>query len=87
VAVARGFDPDLWVWLDVPAESAYQEPTLDADAAGGLWVSIRHHPMERLAKTSFVLGELCNKKIERPRLIFPAEIRADVLAALEDVIS
>lgn len=87
VALQRGFAPDLWVWLDVPDESAYQEPPLDTDAAGGLWVSIRHHPMERLAKTSFVLGELCNKKIERPRLIFPAEIRADVLAALEDVIS
>jgi len=87
VARKHGLDPALWVWLDVAAESAYEEPALDADAAGGLWVSIRHHPMERLAKTSFVLGELCNKKIERPRLIFPVEIRTDVLAALEGVIS
>jgi hypothetical protein len=87
VAHKHGLDPELWVGLDVATESPYQEPALDTDAAGGLWVSIRHHPMERLAKTSFVLGELCNKKIERPRLIFPEEIRGDVLAALEGVIS
>jgi hypothetical protein len=84
VAQRRGLSPDLTVWLDVPSESAYEES--DADAAGGLWVSIRHRPMERLGKTSFLLGELCNKKLERPRLIFPAEIRADVLAELEGVI-
>jgi HD superfamily phosphohydrolase len=85
VARAHGLSPDLWVWLDVPSESAYEESA--EDPAGALWVSIRHRPMERLARTSFVLGELCNKRMERPRLIFPAEIRADVLGALEDVIS
>jgi HD superfamily phosphohydrolase len=85
VAERAGLRPDLSVWLDVPSESAYQEPS--GDAAGGLWVSIRHRPMERLSAASFVLGELCNKKIERPRLFFPAEIRADVLAALDGVIS
>jgi uncharacterized protein len=84
VAERRGLSPALTVWLDVPTESAYEEPV--EDAAGGLWVSIRHRPMERLGKTSFLLGELCNKTMARPRLIFPAEIRADVLAALEGVI-
>ena len=85
VAERNGLDPALWIWLDVPSECAYEEPPEDATKA--LWVSIRHRPIERLAKTSFVLGELCDKRIERPRLIFPAEIRTDVLAALEDVIS
>jgi HD superfamily phosphohydrolase len=84
VARKHGLPPDLTVWLDVPTESAYEEPA--EDVAGGLWVSIRHRPMERLGKTSFLLGELCNKRMARPRLIFPAEIRADVLAALEGVI-
>jgi HD superfamily phosphohydrolase len=85
VAERNGLDPALWIWLDVPSECAYEESP--EDAAKALWVSIRHRPIERLAKTSFVLGELCDKRIERPRLIFPAEIRTDVLAALEDVIS
>ena len=85
VAEQRGFSPNLWVWLDVPSECAYEESSVDPGDA--LWVSIRHHPMEQLAKSSFVLGELCNKRTERPRLIFPAEIRADVLSSLEDVIS
>jgi hypothetical protein len=85
VADRNGLDPQLWIWLDVPSECAYEEAP--EDAAKALWVSIRHRPIERLAKTSFVLGELCDKRIERPRLIFPAEIRTDVLAALEDVIS
>jgi uncharacterized protein len=85
VAERNGLDPQLWIWLDVPSECAYEESPEDATKA--LWVSIRHHPIERLAKTSFVLGELCDKRIERPRLIFPNEIRRDVLAALEDVIS
>lgn len=85
VAEQNHLDPQLWIWLDVPSECAYEESPEDATKA--LWVSIRHHPIERLAKTSFVLGELCDKRIERPRLIFPAEIRTDVLAALEDVIS
>jgi HD superfamily phosphohydrolase len=85
VAERNGLDPQLWIWLDVPSECAYEEAPEDATKA--LWVSIRHRPIERLAKTSFVLGELCDKRIERPRLIFPAEIRTDVLAALEDVIS
>jgi hypothetical protein len=84
VAQRRGLSPDLTVWLDVPSESPYEEP--ETDVASGLWVSIRHRPMERLGKTSFLLGELRNKRIERPRLIFPAEIRTDVLAALEGVI-
>jgi HD superfamily phosphohydrolase len=84
VARRRGLADDLCVWLDVPSESAYEEPA--ADAASGLWVSIRHHPMERLGKTSFLLGELRNKTMERPRLIFPEEIRPEVLVALEGVI-
>jgi hypothetical protein len=85
VAVRNRLDPKLWIWLDVPSECAYEEAP--DDAAKALWVSIRHRPIERLARTSFVLGELCDKRIERPRLIFPAEIRSEVLAALEDVIS
>jgi uncharacterized protein len=80
VALAHGHAPELTVWLDVATEAPYAEP--DDDSPEGLWVSIRHRPMTRLGRISFVLGQLRNKQIARPRLIFPAEIRADVLAAL-----
>lgn len=79
----HGLDPELCVRLDVPAEAPYGEP--DDDSPEGLWVAIRHQPISRLGRTSFLLGELRNKQMERPRLIFPAEVRSEVVAALEGV--
>jgi HD superfamily phosphohydrolase len=84
VAARHGHAPDLTVWLDVAKELTYAEP--EDDSPEGLWVSIRHHPMTRLGRISFVLGELRNKPVERPRLIFPAAIRDEVLASVQDVI-
>jgi hypothetical protein len=72
------------VWLDVPADAPYSEP--DDESPDGLWVVIRHQPIQRLGRTSFLLGELRNKQMERPRLIFPAEIRSEIVAALEGVL-
>ena len=43
-------------------------------------------PVQRLGDISFLLGELRNKPIERPRLIFPPEIREEVLGAIEDLL-
>jgi uncharacterized protein len=85
VALRHGYPPELTVWLDVAKETTYSEP--EDESPEGLWVSIRHRPMTRLGRISFVLGELCNKSVERPRLIFPAAIRDEVLANLADVIS
>ncbi|MDD9938245.1 MAG: HD domain-containing protein [Myxococcales bacterium] len=82
---ARGLRPDLWVWLDVPSDAPYEEPA--DDSAKGLWVVIRHQPIQRLGGSSFLLGQLRNQRIERPRLIFPSEVRAEVLAAIEQEIS
>jgi hypothetical protein len=62
----------------------YGEP--DDDSPEGLWVVIRHQPIQRLGRCSFLLGQLRNQRIERPRLIFPAAVRDDVIAAIEDVI-
>ncbi len=84
VVARHGLDPELSVRLDVPSEAPYSEP--DDDSPEGLWVAIRHQPIARLGRTSFLLGELRNKQMERPRLIFPAEVRSEVLAALEGVI-
>jgi HD superfamily phosphohydrolase len=84
VARAHGRRPELTVWLDVPCDVPYGEP--DDDSAGGLWVVIRHQPIQRLGRCSFLLGELRNKQIDRPRLIFPADLRQQVLDAILPVI-
>ncbi len=85
VVARHGLSPELSVRLDVPGEAAYTEP--DDDSADGLWVLLRHQPIQRLGRISFLLGELRNKTIERPRLIFPAEVRDEVLAALGPVMA
>jgi HD superfamily phosphohydrolase len=84
VAAAHGFRPDLAVRLDVPSDVPYGEP--DDDSADGLWVLIRHQPIQRLGRCSFILGHLRNQCIERPRLIFPSSVRREVLTAIEGVI-
>lgn len=86
-AVARrhGLRPDRAVWLDVPWDVPYAEP--DDDSPRGLWVQLRHQPLRRLGHVSFLLGELRNKRIERPRLVFPAAIRDEVRAAVEGVLA
>ena len=84
VVASRGGRTDLSVWLDRAEDVPYREPT--DGSAEGLWVTLRHQPLQRLGDASFLLGQLRNKRIERPRLIFPAEYRSEVLAALHDVL-
>ena len=74
---------DLEVWFDMAEDTPYEEP-LD-DAAGGLWVQIRQQPLQRLGDASFLLGELRNKTIRRPRLIYPAELRQSIETALKNL--
>ena len=83
VASHRGRLPgeeDTLVQLDTPADVPYPEPEAGTQ---GLWVAIRHRPLQRLGDTSFLLRELRNKRIVRPRLVFPASIRE----AVEDAVS
>lgn len=84
VVTRRGYRADLVVTLDVPADVPYGEP--DGESPEGIWVVIRHQPIQRLSRCSFLLNQLRNQRIERPRLIFPSSVRDEVLAALEGVI-
>jgi len=84
IVAARGVRPDLTVRLDIAEDVPYSEPT--DGSTEGMWVTLRHQPLQRLGDASFLLGQLRNKRIERPRLIFPGEFRNEVLAAIREVL-
>lgn len=83
VAEAAGVRADLTVFVDVARDVPYPEPD---EGPGGMWVRIRHQPMQRLGEVSFLLGELRNKKLRRPRLIFPAPLRDRVVDAVRELL-
>jgi HD superfamily phosphohydrolase len=83
IARSRGLDPDLYVWLDVADDVPYSDEGPDE----GLWVVLRHHPMQRLGDISFALEKLRNQRIVRPRLCFAPELRDEVLAAIEPMLA
>ena len=83
IASAHGLRADLAVWLDEPTDVPYPEPT--EPSPEGLWVSVSHQPLTRLGDISFLLRQLRNQTIVRPRLVFPEEIREEVGKAVEGV--
>jgi HD superfamily phosphohydrolase len=85
VALRHGLRPELSVFLDVPRDTPYEEPS--DDSADGLWVLLRHQPIRRLGDVSFLLGQLRNAHTLRPRLVFPAALRDDVVAAVGEVLA
>jgi len=84
IVSAGGQRADLTVWLDIAEDIPYSEPT--DGSTDGMWVTFRHQPLQRLGDASFLLGELRNKRIERPHLIFPGEFRDQVVAAMHRVL-
>ena len=81
VVDAAGRRAERLVYLDVATDTPY------AESDKGLWVLIRHRPIRRAGDASFLLGELRNKSIRRPRLIFPASLRREVLTAIGELLS
>jgi hypothetical protein len=84
IVAARGLRADLTVRLDIADDIPYEEPS--DGSAGGMWVTLRHQPLQRLGDASFLLGQLRNKRIEHPRLIFPGEFRDEVLSAIQHLL-
>jgi HD superfamily phosphohydrolase len=84
IAADCGYRADLAVQLDVATDVPYGED--DAESPDGLWVVIRHRPIERLGRSSFLLGQLRNQCIVRPRLVLPEGLRGRVRSAIEPLL-
>jgi len=84
IATERGYRADLAVQLDVATDVPYGED--DDESPEGLWVVIRHRPIERLGRSSFLLGQLRNQTIVRPRLVLPEALRGLVRSAIEPLL-
>lgn len=85
IARAHSLRPDLSVWLDLPTDTPYEEPA--EVSTEGLWVKLSHQPLRRLGDISFLLRQLRNQTIVRPRLIIPEAIRDAVGSAVEGVLA
>ena len=77
VAKSQGFDPDLYVGLDVASDVPFEsaEEPLVVYAKG---------PPRPLSEVSFLLSRLRGETLERVRLVFAAELRDAITAAMSD---
>jgi HD superfamily phosphohydrolase len=78
IASRHGFDPEIYVGLDC----AYDVPF--DDAKDSLRVIFPNGVSQAPADVSFVLGRLRGEKLDRTRLIFPPEIRSELVSAIMD---
>lgn len=76
IAEARGFDPDIYVGLDVAADTPFggeSDPPLVVYAKG---------PARHLTDVSFLLARLAGQVLSRVRLIFAPELREEITRAV-----
>ncbi len=76
IAKARGFDPELYVTLDVASDTPFggdSEPLMVVYAKG---------PARPLSDVSFLLARLAGQVLSRVRLIVAPELRDDITRAL-----
>lgn len=76
VAESRGLDPNRYVGLDVASDLPFD------DSNDPLRVVFPSGPPRKPSEVSFLLGRLNGERLERTRLIFPPELRDEVLLAL-----
>lgn len=76
IAKARGFDPDLYVGLDVAADTPF------GGEADPLMVVFSKGPARPLSDVSFLLARLAGQVLSRVRLVFAPELREQITEAL-----
>lgn len=76
IAQSQGFDPDVYVGLDRAVLIPYD------DSKQKLRVVFPDGHTQPLHEVSFLLGRLRGQKLEKVRLLFPAEIREHVVREL-----
>ncbi len=77
VALAHGLDPDVYVGLDEAADVPFDDTT------DSLTVIFPTGAPRKPGDVSFLLGRLRGQRLERVRLIFAAELREDIVRAVE----
>jgi hypothetical protein len=77
LARARGLDPDVYVGLDVASDLPFD------DSSDNLSVVFPSGEPKKPSEVSFLLGRLRGERLERVRLIFPPELRDELVPALE----
>jgi hypothetical protein len=76
IARARGFDPDAYIGLDVAGDAPFDDST-------DLRVVFPRGPAKKPSEVSLILGRILGERLERVRLIFPAELRDDLAPAFD----
>lgn len=71
-----GFDPSIYVGLDAPSVATFD------DSKDPLTVLFPDGSERRPAEVSFLLGRLRGQTLSRPRVIYPPEIRDQLLSQL-----
>ena len=74
IAAQAGFDPDIYVGLDVAADVPYDQ------RQDSLKVVFPNNVTRTVAEVSFLLGRLDGERLQRVRLLFPEELRTAILA-------
>jgi HD superfamily phosphohydrolase len=72
VARQKGYDPDVYVGLDVASDLPFD------DSNDSLMVVFPKGPPKKPSEVSLLLGRLRGERLERVRLVFPAELREDL---------
>jgi HD superfamily phosphohydrolase len=76
IAEAEGFAPEVYVGLDIASDTPFD------DRNDGLAVMFPNGVQRRPAEVSFLLARLRGQQQQRVRLIFPPELRARIVEAV-----